>query len=306
MINPQKIFDTQDQDEVLLVSEYEDITQCPVCNSSKRKIYIKHRNYQLLKCPQCNLVYQTPRKKELILNKQYIDNVSSRSDYYESTFLVDKITFKERLAQTIQILNINPNGKKVLDVGCNIGSFLASARDLGFDSVGVEPNPYAAKECEKQGFKVINSFFNKENLKGMENGFDLIHLGDITEHVTIPLELIKMVSEFTRKGGAILISTPNIDSIIARTFQIKPNEHILYFDKLSLNYLFNQAGLKPVKMFITSRKRDFKSFKHSTSFNNKRNKLILDIVTSFGLGEIITLLLKYIARDELFLIAQKM
>ena len=80
----------------------------------------------------------------------------------------------------------------------------------------------------------------------------------------------------------------------------------VYFDKISLNYLINQAGLKSVKTFITSRKRDFKSFKHSTSFNNKRNKLILDIVTSFGLGEIITLLLKYIARDELFLIAQKM
>ena len=292
-------------DEVLLVSEYEDVAQCPICNSSDRNIYIKHRNYQLLKCKECNLVYQTPRKRELLLNKQYVDNVSSRSEYYESTFLIDKIVFKERLTKTIQLLNISPQGKKVLDIGCNIGSFLSSAKELGFDLLGIEPNPYAAKECEKRGFKVLNSFFDKTNLKGMENQFDLIHLGDITEHVTTPLELIKTVSEFTKSGGCVLISTPNINSIIARTFQIKPNEHILYFDDSSLNYLIEHAGLKAVKTFITSRKRDFKSFKYSTSFTSRRNKLILNLVKSLGLGEFVTSMLKYVARDELFLIARK-
>lgn len=292
-------------DEVLLVSEYEDVSQCPVCNSSDRFIHIKHRNYQLLKCKQCNLVYQTPRKKELLLNKQYVDNVSSRSDYYESTFLIDKITFTRRLLKTIKLLDINPKGKKVLDIGCNIGSFLSSAKELGFDPIGIEPNPYAAKECEKHGFKVLNCFFDKANLQGMENQFDLIHLGDITEHVTTPLELIKAVSEFIKPGGCVLISTPNIHSIIAKTFQIKPNEHILYFDKDSLNYLIEQAGLKPVKTFITSRKRDFKSFKYSTSFESRRNRLILNFITFLGIGEFTLEILKYIAKDELFTVSMK-
>lgn len=291
-------------DEVLLVSEYEDVSQCPVCNSSDRFIYIKHRNYQLLKCKQCNLVYQTPRKKELLLNKQYVDNVSSRSDYYESTFLVDKITFTRRLLKTIKLLNINPKGKKVLDIGCNIGSFLAAASDLGFEPTGVEPNSQAAKECEKRGFKIFNSFFDK-NILSKESKFDLIHLGDITEHVTTPLELIKAVSEFIKPGGCVLISTPNIHSMIARTFQIKPNEHILYFDKDSLNYLIEQAGLKPVKTFITSRKRDFKSFKYSTSFKSRKNRLILNFITFLGIGEFTSEILKYIAKDELFTISMK-
>lgn len=303
MAKSQKTFNSHD-DEVLIVSEYEDITKCPVCNSNHRNIFIKHRNYQLLKCKECDLVYQTPRKKELLLNKQYVDNVSSRSEYYQSTFIIDKITFKERLTNIIKLLNINSQGKKVLDIGCNIGSFLAAASDLGFDPTGVEPNPQAAKECEKRGFKILNSFFDK-NILSTESKFDLIHLGDITEHVTTPLELMRTVKECTNDGGFVLISTPNIDSIIAKTFQIKPNEHILYFDKTSLNYLIQHAGLIPVKTFITSRKRDFNSLKYSTSFGNKRNKMILDLVTSLRLGDLATEILKYIAMDELFAIAKR-
>ena len=304
MLNSSEIF-SNSHDEVLLVSEYEDVTHCPVCNGTKRKIYIKHRNYQLLRCLHCSLVYQTPRKKELLLNEQYVGNVSSRSEYYESTFHIDKETFRERLLQTIRILKLDPKGKAVLDIGCNIGSFLSSAKELGFELIGVEPNPGAAKHCEDNGFKVIKSFFSKDTLKGMENKFDLIHLGDITEHVTNPLEVMKNVTGFAKIGGAILISTPNIDSLIARTFQIKPNEHILYFDKASLEYLVKQAGLVPLKTFVTSRKRDFKSFKYSTSFSSRRNKLILNVVRDLGIGELTMKILKYVAMDELFLIARK-
>lgn len=292
-------------EEVLVVGEYEDVSYCPVCNGKDRSLYIKHRNYQLLKCKNCNLVYQSPRKKEVLLNEQYVDNVSSRSDYYDSTFIVDKITFKKRLTKTIRLLNIDPVGKKVLDIGCNIGSFLSAAKELGFEPVGIEPNPYAAKKCEERGFQVFNSFFSKKALEGKENYFDLIHLGDITEHVTTPLELIVTVKEFTKPGGCILISTPNIKSILARVFQIKPNEHILYFDDDSLNYLIEHAGLEPVKTLITSRKRDFKSFEYSTSFNNRRNRFILNVVKSLRIGELIMEALKYTARDELFLIAKK-
>lgn len=292
------------KDEVLIVGQYEDILTCPVCNCQDRVIFIKHKNYQLLKCKMCKLIYQTPRKRNEYLDNQYINNVSSRADYYESTFIFDKLTFRKRLLKVLKLININPEGKKILDIGCNIGSFLSAAKELGFSPTGIEPNPAAAQYCKERNYDIINSFFDPNVLTGKEGFFDIIHMGDITEHVARPLELIKSVKTFTKPGGYMLISTPNIDSSIARMFQIKPNEHIFYFDKESLEYLILNAGLFHIKTYITSRKRDIKSMKYSTSFQNVRNKFILNCVESFHVGEIVTEILKYVANDEILLIAK--
>ena len=290
---------------ISMANIYEHVSQCPLCKCSDRYPYLIGKTYEYLKCTNCDLVYQTPRKTKYDLHDQYIGNVTSREEMYTTAFEIDKKTFKERISKTAEILKIDIHGKKILDIGCNIGSFLDAARELGAIPIGVEPNPFAAKSCKERGFEVITDFFNKSVLKGREESFDLVHLGDITEHVTEPLKLIKEVSEFLKPGGSMLIIVPNIDSIIAKMFQIKPNEHILYFNEKSLNNLVKYAGLISIKSYITSRKRSYASFKYSSSFYSLRNKIILKLVTLLGLGEFVTDILKYIARDEILIIAKK-
>lgn len=113
-------------------------------------------------------------------------------------------------------LNQLPRGK-VIDVGCGEGLFLDAAKQLGWDTLGIELDPEAVKVARTSGHEVVQGTY--EVCDVYDNQIDCIICSHVLEHVHAPKALLAVLSRALKVGGVALISLPNAGSIVRRTVQ---------------------------------------------------------------------------------------
>jgi SAM-dependent methyltransferase len=108
-----------------------------------------------------------------------------------------------------------PGGRgRILDVGCALGTFLAIARDHGFEPHGVEISQFASSFArEQRGLDVFTG--DLENFGAPPGTFDVVTFWDAIEHVTHPVENLKTARRLLRPGGLLLVTTDNFDCLVA-------------------------------------------------------------------------------------------
>ncbi|MDP2240446.1 MAG: class I SAM-dependent methyltransferase [Burkholderiales bacterium] len=118
-------------------------------------------------------------------------------------------------------------GKRVLDVGCNIGSLLDFAGSKGCYTFGVEPSITSqAILCDK-GHR---SFSSIDEVRGQ---FDVITAFDLVEHLHDLLGSIIKFKQLLVEGGVLILLTGDVDSLSARLtkndwWYLKAPEHIVF------------------------------------------------------------------------------
>jgi O-antigen chain-terminating methyltransferase len=103
----------------------------------------------------------------------------------------------------------------VLDVGCGRGEFLAAARAAGIQARGVDLNERSIADLKERGFDV--------SLKGIPDCFGEVEDGSlgaivamhVVEHLSVDalIALFRDAAFALRKGGLLIIETPNAESI---------------------------------------------------------------------------------------------
>ena len=79
-------------------------------------------------------------------------------------WLLSKIgPLKELVSGSLMWLRAEERGK-LLDIGCGNGYFLAQMRDLGWDVVGVEPDPNAVKVAKEEYDLNVGDYVYKATL----------------------------------------------------------------------------------------------------------------------------------------------
>jgi SAM-dependent methyltransferase len=130
---------------------------------------------------------------------------------------------------------------------------------------GVEINADAARYCrEARGLDVITGTLEADTYP--PGRFDVVLMGDVIEHVASPSALMGTVARILRPGGAVLVSTPDVSGWAARLLQVKPVEHIHYFDPATMARLVRGAGLELVAIEPLDRYHDLTAMVHSTTF----------------------------------------
>ncbi|MDR0936282.1 MAG: class I SAM-dependent methyltransferase [Oscillospiraceae bacterium] len=113
-------------------------------------------------------------------------------------------------------------------------------------ALGIEPSKYFLKVAKDSGIPLISP----EELDPAEL-FDAVYLTDVIEHVSEPLSFVKFYAEHLRSGGVMFVTTPNVSSPVAKILGKRwwhyRIAHIGYFNKKTLNALFESAGLELVK-----------------------------------------------------------
>ncbi|MCJ9430319.1 class I SAM-dependent methyltransferase [Kordiimonas marina] len=162
------------------------------------------------------------------------------------------LEFTDRFLETEAVL---PEGaaRRVLDIGCGPGDFLAAGKARGWDCVGVEPSPVAADFARGRGLEIITAAFDRDVAASLGQ-FSFVHMSEVLEHIPNPSELLSLATELLIPGGVMCVSVPNDFNPLQKAFcaesgaddwWVVPEHHLNYFDFQSLEGLIRQSGLLP-------------------------------------------------------------
>lgn len=207
-------------------------------------------------CPSCGQVFVSPRLSEQGRAKLY-----SQPEYFEGRVYGDE-TKRFDLADTLQRTwtdgrldlieraSRRSSSKRMLEVGCAYGLFLARARERGWEVAGQEYSTTAVERVrETLGIDVRDGQLEDAGFE--DNSFDVVCFWDVLEHVPDPGSFLATVARITRPGGVVALSCPYVSSLPARMlgtkwWTLKPWEHIWHFTPRTLARALTEAGLRPL------------------------------------------------------------
>jgi SAM-dependent methyltransferase len=199
---------------------------------------------QMVRCTSCGLHYVRPRLKWDLILEGYRggtdENFVSQITFRERTFrkALDKL---ERMAR--------PPGKRVLDVGAAGGSFLAAARERGYEPKGCEPSTWmCAFAKEHYGLDLFPGTIFDMPLE--RRSLDLVTLWDVIEHTPDPAAVLRRVHEVLAPDGVLAMSYPDYGSVAAKLLGSRwpflLTVHLYYFTPDSMSALLRRTGFEPV------------------------------------------------------------
>lgn len=232
---------------------------CVVCGSNEYTLACSKDDFNIVRCTDCGLYYVNPRLKRKKLSELYNEDEISPIDYYIETKKADEKTFRKRLKTLEKTL-----GRKgrILDIGCNIGTLLFIAKNLGWECFGLDINKKVRKYFAGSGIDL--KIGDVLEVKYPKKHFDAIVMNDLIEHVPDPKKTLSSVREWLKDDGEIFLVTPDGGSLMfsllgKRWFHLKPNEHIYYFTNKSLSRLLFETGFEVVFMKHIGRRRSLKT-----------------------------------------------
>lgn len=153
--------------------------------------------------------------------------------------------------------------KKVLDIGCNVGSV---GRELkrryeGVAVWGCEFNPEAAKVARTHYDHVIEEDVTQVDFAkaGLADKFDTVCLFDVLEHLYNPWELLVGLHDKISDDAQVLISLPNASNLLVlldamrgqwryQNWGLLDFTHIRYFTDFDARKMFYQTGYRVEEM----------------------------------------------------------
>jgi SAM-dependent methyltransferase len=149
----------------------------------------------------------------------------------------------EKARQTLY-MEEGSEGKRLLDIGAGSGILVEEAMRMGFAAEGVEPSAWLCDRARDRGINLHHGTMEQVSLAGK---YHLITIVDVIEHIDNPVELLQEARKHLADGGAIMIVTPDVRSVVARLmgwrwwhFRVA---HIGYFSCVTLSLACDRAGL---------------------------------------------------------------
>ncbi|UUR08420.1 class I SAM-dependent methyltransferase [Sphingomonas glaciei] len=93
----------------------------------------------------------------------------------------------------------------LLDFGCGSGQFLKAAKALGFRAEGVEIDPVVRLKAAQASGCPVHAL---EELEQGSQRFDVIHLGDVLEHLPDPAGSMRALEALLSKNGQFFLEGP--------------------------------------------------------------------------------------------------
>ena len=187
--------------------------------------------YYKKRAPQCEVQYEENYWGSVIDPDGKVRNKQDEREQY-----------LDDIKQELEYIN-NLDGGKILDIGCGLG-FLLSGVDEKFEKHGVEVSCYAC-QCAEQWGQIHNKTLEKANFD--DESFDIITMHHVIEHIETPEDIIKEIYRILKKGGKLLISTPDFDCACARRFGenfrlLNDKTHISLFSNDSMHRFLRDFG----------------------------------------------------------------
>lgn len=225
---------------------WKEVLRCPLCKSRKYEIELAKYKSPLVKCGNCQLRYH--KKIAADLDDVYGDEKYVLYTKGESRehFLYRKNRFGKERVQILKQVCGDLSKKRILDVGCGNGFFLAAAKEESKYCLGSEISKINIERGRKNtGLPIYSD--RLENFP--EKDFDIIVSFDVLEHVENPVEFVQSIKNLLKPKGCIFMYTPNFDSFSIKVMGeysslIDPTAHVILFNRTSIEKLAELMNMK--------------------------------------------------------------
>jgi 2-polyprenyl-3-methyl-5-hydroxy-6-metoxy-1,4-benzoquinol methylase len=230
---------------------------CLFCNSGKYTdsyypdFTFNNKKFRYVTCANCQLTYIHPSLDNDDLNRLY------SIDYHNEFYFTPK---NHDHQQALLLKQFKPSGR-LLDYGCGDGSFLHFFKGKDYSLFGAEYNPKLVQKLN-QHHTGISFFTINDILTSDDHQFDIIHLGDVLEHLVNPAEVIKTLRKRLAPGGVLFVEGP-----------VEHNFHVaLFFRKIFFRLRKavqprRMVAIRPFHVFFSNQKNQlsfFKSLRYQT------------------------------------------
>lgn len=233
---------------------------CDLCGAKDSVQRYTKRGFNIVQCRRCGMVYTNPRLKGPKIAELYDADYFQGHGFDKSVnYVRDVDEFGAHKTQydlhdwdldSVRSM-LRSNGKRMLEIGCGTGVFLAKAREHGFDVSGLELSEYAAGFVCEMGIPVETKSI--EDADFPENSFDAIVMREVIEHLPHPLESLRTVHRWLKPGGVLFMATGNYDSPERKLrgsdwFYFMPEGHLYYFSNNTMGKYLKQVGFKTIRV----------------------------------------------------------
>ena len=173
------------------------------------------------------------------------------------------------LAAIVKKFGQLPKGK-TLDLGCGDGDYSAALQKLGFDVLAGDIDEHRFRHHGQIPFQCCDM---TRPLPFAKEAFDYVILMEALEHLKNPYDVLAEIHRVIKKGGSLVLSTPNILSLKSRLrfffegaydyFREAPldqsrnpkekifNLHLFPYRYQELEYLLNKSGFGITDIFTS-------------------------------------------------------
>ena len=231
----------------LIHKKFSEYRNCPLCNNNYYKTLFVKAGFPHVKCSNCELVYVNP----ILNNNEYV-KLWSVEDSWENV-LEKEHQIKMQAIEANYYLDIvelyakKTANLKICDIGCGPGTLLKEAQKRNYTVFGIESNKRCHKVLKNNKVDFIGDFFPLRTR--LNRKFDSIFMLSVLEHMRDPIQIIKDAKSLLNDKGILYISVPNIDALVNRILHAEAgvfggHSHIQFFNKKTLNYLFDILKIK--------------------------------------------------------------
>lgn len=222
-------------------------TTCDVCGAAGG-LWVERRGRQLLRCPTCGFAW-VPQgvlctgTGVSIYEDEEGSLFESQADYYQDASARDAA-----LAKIEWVARFTPPGRRLLDVGANIGHFVSVARQ-SYEAVGVEPSAAAVRIARAHGVDGLAVGSAYELADAVAGPFDAITMFDVIEHLAEPRRALEQCRRHLAPRGRLFLTTPDSGSAVARLLgarwhYLDLDQHISVFSAANLTSLLAASGFR--------------------------------------------------------------
>ncbi|MBW1657402.1 class I SAM-dependent methyltransferase [Flavobacterium quisquiliarum] len=179
-------------------------------------------------------------------SEDYISHTDNKRSLFEKAYhFVKNIALQNKL----NLINSEqPQKGKLLDIGAGTGDFLLTAKNNGWDTIGVEPSERAKNSAKQKGISFVEEISSLEN-----NSLDVITMWHVLEHVPDLEHQIQELKRLLKPTGTLIVAVPNYKSFDAnhyKTFWAAYDVpiHFWHFSKKSIQLLFEKVDMKLEKI----------------------------------------------------------
>ena len=246
-----------------------DVPQCPVCGALGTRSYDRVTDrllghpgsWSILRCtrPDCDAQWLSPAPTDNELAAFYEGYHTHQMAVLRTSFVYrhlwpTPISARERVQRfdvtKLPVANVTGRARRVLEIGCGNGKNLRLFKDAGWEVVGQDLDPNAAKAASE----LLQTEVWSEPIGECpfdDASFDLVLTSHVIEHVGEPGPFLATVYRLLAPGGVSVNYTPNGASTNHRVFGVRwrgleAPRHLVLFGPKSARNAFSQAGFKDI------------------------------------------------------------